>query len=174
VAKMQSVHRWTGRAIGLDLHRDFCEVAICEEGVTHSAGRVPMTPEGIEVLADSLLPTDRVVMEVSSAAWEIARRSEGRCQRVVVVSPDDRIPSWWIASRRLETPRIRGSRTAWRSPLCDRFAPQAARALTTYQSRRVRPVGAASRDRHRTNPIVDGSLKRKDSLTSPSSPQRHS
>ena len=62
------MRRWTGRAVGLDLHRDFCEIAICEKGVTHSAGRVPMTPEGIEALVDSLLPTDRMVMEVSSGA----------------------------------------------------------------------------------------------------------
>ena len=25
--------RWVGRAIGLDVHRDFCEIAICEDGV---------------------------------------------------------------------------------------------------------------------------------------------
>ena len=24
--------RWVGRAIGLDVHRDFCVVAICEDG----------------------------------------------------------------------------------------------------------------------------------------------
>ena len=77
VAKVQSVCRWTGRAIGLDLHRDFCEVAICEEGQTHGAGRVAMTPEGIEALAESLEPTDRVVMEVSSGAWEVARAVGG-------------------------------------------------------------------------------------------------
>jgi hypothetical protein len=26
------VSRWVGRAIGLDVHRDFCEIAICEDG----------------------------------------------------------------------------------------------------------------------------------------------
>ena len=26
------VPRWVGRAIGLDVHREFCEVAICEDG----------------------------------------------------------------------------------------------------------------------------------------------
>ena len=77
--KGQHVHGWAGRAIGLDLHRDFCEIAICEEGQTCGAGRVATTPEGIEALAESLLPTDRVVMEVSSGAWEVARRLEGRC-----------------------------------------------------------------------------------------------
>ena len=31
--------RWVGRAIGLDVHREFCVVAICQDGVTRSAGR---------------------------------------------------------------------------------------------------------------------------------------
>ena len=51
--------RWVGGAIGLDVHRDFCVVAICEEGVVRSAGRVPSTPAGLRTLAESLLPTDR-------------------------------------------------------------------------------------------------------------------
>ena len=37
---------WVGRAIGLDVHRDFCEVAIYENGKTRSAGRVPSTRRG--------------------------------------------------------------------------------------------------------------------------------
>ncbi len=32
---------WVGRAIGLDVHRDFCVVAICDSGVVRSGGRVP-------------------------------------------------------------------------------------------------------------------------------------
>ena len=47
--------RWVGRAVGLDVHREFCEVAVCEDGVTRSAGRVPSTPDGIGALAESLL-----------------------------------------------------------------------------------------------------------------------
>jgi hypothetical protein len=49
-----------GRAIGLDVHLDFCEIAICEEGKVRSAGRVASTPEALKVLAESLLATDRV------------------------------------------------------------------------------------------------------------------
>ena len=41
--------RWTGRAIGLDVHRDFCVVAICEDGEVRIAGRVASTPEGLGV-----------------------------------------------------------------------------------------------------------------------------
>jgi hypothetical protein len=32
---------WLGRAIGLDVHRDFCLVAIGEDGRVRTAGRVP-------------------------------------------------------------------------------------------------------------------------------------
>jgi transposase len=52
--------RWVGRAIGLDVHRDFCVVAICEDGEVRSAGRVPSTPEGLTLLAQSLVASDRV------------------------------------------------------------------------------------------------------------------
>jgi hypothetical protein len=71
------------------VHRDFCGVAICEDGKTRSAGRVPSTPEGINTLAESLLRRDRVALEVTGSCWEVARLLEPHVQRVVVVSPDD-------------------------------------------------------------------------------------
>jgi len=81
--------RWVGRAIGLDVHRDFCVVAICEEGKVRSGGRVPSTPEGLQDLAGSLLGTDRVALEVTGSCWEVARILDRFVDRVVVVSPDD-------------------------------------------------------------------------------------
>src|ERR1700712_5650436 len=81
--------RWVGRAIGLDVHRDFCVIAICEDGVVRSAGRVLSTPEAITTLAESLLPSDRVALEVTGSAWEVARILEPHVERVIVVSPDD-------------------------------------------------------------------------------------
>jgi transposase len=80
---------WAGRAVGLDVHRDFCVVAICEDGVVRSAGRVPSTPEGIGTLAASLLRSDRVALEVTGSAWEVVRLLEPHVDRVIVVSPDD-------------------------------------------------------------------------------------
>jgi hypothetical protein len=56
-----------GRCVGLDVHLEFIEIAICEDGKVFSAGRVPSTPEGITTLAESLLPTDRVALEVTAA-----------------------------------------------------------------------------------------------------------
>jgi hypothetical protein len=40
VQQVQPLKRWFGRAVGLDLHRDFIQVAICEEGLTYNAGRI--------------------------------------------------------------------------------------------------------------------------------------
>ena len=45
--------RSVGRAIGLDVHRDFCEVAICEAGVVRSAGRIKTSPEALELFAQA-------------------------------------------------------------------------------------------------------------------------
>jgi len=78
-----------GRAIGLDVHLDFCEIAICEEGKVRSAGRVASTPEALGVLAESLLPTGRVALEVTGSWWEILRILEPHVARVIVVSPDE-------------------------------------------------------------------------------------
>ena len=84
-----ALSRWVGRAIGLDVHRDFCVVAICEDGRVAFGARVPSTPEGLRMLAESLVESDRVALEVTGSCWEVARILEPHVDRVVVVSPDD-------------------------------------------------------------------------------------
>jgi hypothetical protein len=42
------------RSIGLDVHRDFCQVAIADGGRARSAGRVAVTPEQLELRSDKL------------------------------------------------------------------------------------------------------------------------
>ena len=46
-------------------------------------------PEALEVLAASLLATDRVALEVTGSSWEIVRILEPHVARVIVVSPGD-------------------------------------------------------------------------------------
>ena len=53
------------RAVGLDVHLEFCEVAIAEDGRVRSAGRVETKPEDLELFAQSLGPDDRVTLEVT-------------------------------------------------------------------------------------------------------------
>jgi transposase len=77
------------RSIGLDVHRDFCEVAIVEAGEVRSAGRIETTPATLELFAQSLGASDRVVLEVTGNAWEIARIIEPHVGEVLVVHPGD-------------------------------------------------------------------------------------
>ncbi len=77
------------RALGLDVHLDFCEVAISEGGGVRSAGRIETKPEQIELFAQSLGAEDRVALEVTGNTWEIARLLEPHVAQVVVVSPGD-------------------------------------------------------------------------------------
>jgi transposase len=77
------------RAIGMDVHRDFCEVAIAQAGTVGSAGRIATTPAALELFGQSLGADDRVALEVTSGAWEIARILEPHVARVIVVSPAD-------------------------------------------------------------------------------------
>jgi hypothetical protein len=114
--------RWVGRAIGLDVHRDCCVVAICEDGQVRSAGRVPSTPEGLGTLAESLLGSDRVALEVTGSCWEVARILEPHVQRVVVVSPDDT----GITQARAKTDRLDARVLAtllWRGELASVWMP---------------------------------------------------
>jgi transposase len=68
---------------------DFCEVAIIEDGSVRFAGRVETTPERLEIFAAGLVADDRVALEVTGNAWEIARILEPHVAAVVVVSPSD-------------------------------------------------------------------------------------
>jgi transposase len=73
-----------GRSIGLDVHRDFCEVAIADGGRARSAGRVRTVPEELELLGRSLGPDDRVVLEATGNALAIARILEPHVAEVVL------------------------------------------------------------------------------------------
>jgi transposase len=65
-----------GRSIGLDVHRDHCQVAIADAARARSAGRLATSPELLELFAQSLAPTDLVVMEATGNALAIARLLE--------------------------------------------------------------------------------------------------
>jgi transposase len=74
------------RFIGLDVHLDFCEIAIWEAGRVRSGGRVPTSAQGLAILADSLAPDDHVALEATGNALAIARRLEPHVARVVAAT----------------------------------------------------------------------------------------
>ena len=151
--------RWVGRAIGLDVHRDFCVVAICEDGKVRSAGRVPSTPEGLGALAESLLPTDRVALEVTGSCWEVARILEPHVKRVIVVSPDDT----GISSARAKTDKL-DSRTLasllWRGELDAVWMPdERCRVLRRRLARREQLLRARTRSKNEIQAVLQRRLQ---------------
>ncbi len=64
------------RFFGLDVHLDFCEVAVAEGGRVSRVGRVASTPEAIREFAAGLNGSDQVVLEASCGAMMIARLLE--------------------------------------------------------------------------------------------------
>ena len=77
----------TRRCIGLDVHRDFAQVAIWQDGLVRQAGQIAATPEALRVFADSLAATDEVALEATGNTHAIVRLLEGRVARVVVSNP---------------------------------------------------------------------------------------
>jgi len=74
------------RAFGLDVHRDFCEVAIAEESEVRSAGRIPTRVDALELFAQSLAVRDVVALEATTGADRIVSILQKQGIRVVVAN----------------------------------------------------------------------------------------
>jgi transposase len=86
----------------MDVHRDFCEIAIAEGGRVRVAGRVATEPEALELFARSLCDSDEVAIEATANAVAIARIIEPHVRRVVLANPR----AVREKSRRAKTDRI--------------------------------------------------------------------
>jgi len=75
------------RCIGLDVHRDFAQVAIWQGGQVRQAGTFATTPEGVREFAAGLGPADEVALEATGNTWAIATLLACRAGRVVVSNP---------------------------------------------------------------------------------------
>lgn len=60
------------RSFGLDVHLDFCEVAVYVDGQVSQLGRIASTPEAIGEFAAGLRGEDQVALEASCGAIRIA------------------------------------------------------------------------------------------------------
>jgi transposase len=150
-----------GRAIGLDVHLEFCEVAIAEDGAVRSAGRIETTPERLRLFGQSLGSNDRVALEVTGSAWEIARILEPHVARVVVVSPHDT----GIRQARAKTDRLDArtlARLLWAGELDAVWAPdEQTRVLRRRLARRGQLVRARSRAKNEIHAVLMRRLKGK-------------
>jgi transposase len=142
------------KSVGLDVHLEFCEVAIVEDGVVRSAGRVETKPEQLEEFAAGLSADDRVALEVTGNAWEIARILERHVAQVLVVSPSDTA----IRQARAKTDRL-DARTLARllaaGSLDGVWMPdQATWVMRRRLSRRSQLVWARSRAKNQVHAVL--------------------
>ena len=76
------------RYIGLDVHKDFCVVAISEGGgKARPAGRIKTRRDALELFAQSLAPDDKVVLEATGNSLAIARILQPHVGEVVIANP---------------------------------------------------------------------------------------
>jgi transposase len=75
------------RCIGLDVHREFAQIAVWEDGKVRQAGQIALSAEALRAFADSLGPEDEVAIEATCNTHAIARLIEPRVARVVVSNP---------------------------------------------------------------------------------------
>ncbi len=122
---------------------------------------MPSTPEGLATLAESLLASDRVALEVTGSCWEVARILEPHVDRVIVVSPDDT----GIASARAKTDRLDARALAsllWRGELDAVWMPdERCRVLRRRLARREQLVHARSRAKNEIHAVLQRRLQGK-------------
>jgi transposase len=143
----------------LDVHRDFCGVAIVAEGRLRSGGRIAARPEALELFGRSLDSRDWVALEVTGNAWEIARILEPHVARVIVVSPSDT----GIRQARAKTDRLDARALAkllWAGELDGVWTPdERIRAMRRRLARRAQLVRARSRAKNEIHAVLMRCLK---------------
>jgi transposase len=91
------------RCIGLDVHREFAQVAVWEDGKVRQAGQVVITGEALRVFADSLGPEDEVAIEATCNTHAIVRTIEPLVARVIVSNP---MKTRAIAEAKVKTDKV--------------------------------------------------------------------
>ncbi len=148
------------RFIGLDVHRDFCEVAVVEGDACWSGPRVRSTPEDLEVFGQSLGPKDHVVLEATGGALAIARILERYAGRVVMANP---MAVRAIASAKAKTDRLDARTLA--KLLAAGFLPavwmgdERTRLLRRLVSRHAQLIRQRTRAKNQIHAVLQRTLK---------------
>src|SRR4029077_3105041 len=150
------------RSIALDVHRDFCEVAIKDESGLRLARRVKTSPAELELFAQSLAPGDRVALEATGPAQAIARILEPHVARVVIANTrklraiaESKVKTDKVDARTLCELLAAGFLPAVWSP--DEFT----RALRRRLQRRAKLVRSRTRAKNECHAVLARNLKGK-------------
>src|SRR4051812_12626018 len=149
----------TRRCFGLDVHREFAQVAIWQDGRVRHAGQIAATPEGLRLFADSLAPTDEVALEATCNTHAIAKLLEGRVARVVISNPQK---TRAIAEAKVKTDKVDAAVLA-ELLACDYLpsvwlADDATHALRRQVARRAHIVRQRTRLKNQVQAILHRNL----------------
>ena len=91
------------RFFGLDVHRQFTQVAVLEHGRLTHLGQVPTTPEALREFASTLRRDDQLVLEATSNTYAIVQVLRQHIDRIVVSNP---LQTRAIADAKIKTDKI--------------------------------------------------------------------
>jgi transposase len=75
------------RYIGMDVHREFAQLAVLEDGLVRDEGKIGVTPEALRAWAGGLRSDDQVALEATGNSDAIANLLMPLVGRVVVSNP---------------------------------------------------------------------------------------
>jgi transposase len=148
------------RFIALDVHRDFCEVAIKDDSGLRLVGRVKTSPDELELFAKSLAPDDQVALEATGPAGQIAQILKPHVGRVVTANTRKLRA---IAEAKVKTDKVDAS------TLCELLAAgflpavwtpdELTRALRRRLQRRAKLVRSRTRAKNECHAVLARNLK---------------
>jgi transposase len=154
------------RSIALDVHRDFCQVAIKDASGLRLAGRVKTSPKELELFAQSLAPDDQVALEATGPALEIAKILEPHVGRVLIANTRKLRA---IAESKVKTDKLDAS------TLCELLAAgflpgvwqpdEFTRALRRRLQRRAKLVRSRTRSKNECHAVLARNLKGRPPMT---------
>ncbi|MFF7887501.1 IS110 family transposase [Streptomyces sp. NPDC020794] len=87
----------------MDIHRDFAQVAVVEDGLVTDWGRVDCRPQALREFAAGLRPDDQVALEATGNASAVAVLLEPHVARVVISNP---VKTRAIAEAKVKTDKV--------------------------------------------------------------------
>jgi len=144
------------RYFGVDVHLEFCEIAVCEDGRVSQVGRIASTPEAIREFAADLGSEDEVVLDASGSVMAIARiLRESNAVRVVV---SDAAQTRAISHARVKSDRFDAAmlaRLLSSGMLSEVWVPdEATLALRRRVARRAALIRARTRIKNQVHGVV--------------------
>jgi transposase len=135
------------RYIGMDVHREFAQLAVVEDGLVRDEGRIGVTPEALRSWAVDLRTDDEVALEATGNSDAIANLLMPIVGRVVVSNPSK---TRAIAEAKVKTDKVDARILA--QLLAADFLPPVwlpddrTRALRRQVTRRAPPGQATNQD----------------------------